>query len=87
MKKLQEKNSRNQLIQFLMGLNSGYDAVRGQILAMDPLPTVNRAYYIIQQIKKQKQVTGVMQGSQETEAYTVQKLAPKPNRRKDLRKR
>ncbi|GJX58336.1 NSP-interacting kinase 1-like protein [Tanacetum coccineum] len=30
---------------------------RSQILAMDPLPTVNKAYYIVQQIEKQKQVT------------------------------
>ncbi|GKA19576.1 retrovirus-related pol polyprotein from transposon TNT 1-94 [Tanacetum coccineum] len=29
---------------------------RSQILAMDPLPTVNKAYYIVQQIEKQKQV-------------------------------
>nr|GEU60105.1 hypothetical protein [Tanacetum cinerariifolium] len=28
-----------------------------QILSLDPLPTTNKAYYIIQQIKKQKQVT------------------------------
>nr|GEW04151.1 hypothetical protein CTI12_AA061570 [Tanacetum cinerariifolium] len=27
------------------------------VLAMDPLPTVNKAYYIVQQIEKQKQVT------------------------------
>ena len=60
MKKLQEKDSRNKLIQFLIGLNYGYDTVRGQILAMDPLPTVNRAYYIIQQIEKQRQASGGM---------------------------
>lgn len=46
-KNVQERDSRNRLIQFLMGLNSGYDSVRGYILAMDPLPSVNRAYYII----------------------------------------
>nr|GEU61051.1 hypothetical protein [Tanacetum cinerariifolium] len=32
-------------------------AQRNQILAMDPLPNVNKAYYIVQQIEKQKQVT------------------------------
>ncbi|GJR42949.1 pyridoxal 5'-phosphate synthase-like subunit PDX1.2 [Tanacetum coccineum] len=30
---------------------------KSQILAMDPLPTVNKAYCIVQQIEKQKQVT------------------------------
>ncbi|GKE68680.1 hypothetical protein Tco_1526752 [Tanacetum coccineum] len=40
-----------------MKLNNEYESVRSQILAMDPLPTVNKAYYIVQQIEKQKQVT------------------------------
>ncbi|GJR79043.1 retrovirus-related pol polyprotein from transposon TNT 1-94 [Tanacetum coccineum] len=31
--------------------------IRSQILAMDPLPIVNKAYYIVQQIEKHKQVT------------------------------
>ncbi|GKA51300.1 hypothetical protein Tco_0744496 [Tanacetum coccineum] len=30
---------------------------RSQILSMDPLPNVNKAYYIIQQVKKQRHVT------------------------------
>nr|GEV37192.1 ribonuclease H-like domain-containing protein [Tanacetum cinerariifolium] len=33
------------------------ESVRSQILAMDPLSTVNKAYYMFQQIEKQKQVT------------------------------
>ncbi|GJV30428.1 pyridoxal 5'-phosphate synthase-like subunit PDX1.2 [Tanacetum coccineum] len=40
-----------------MKLNDEYELVRSQIFAMDPLPTINKAYYIVQQIKKQKQVT------------------------------
>nr|GEY47570.1 retrovirus-related Pol polyprotein from transposon TNT 1-94 [Tanacetum cinerariifolium] len=36
---------------------NGMPTFRSQILAMDPLPTVNKAYYIVQQIEKQKQVT------------------------------
>jgi len=38
-------DSRNKLFQFLMALNSGYDAIKNQIIAVDPLPTVNRAHY------------------------------------------
>ncbi|GKB05824.1 retrovirus-related pol polyprotein from transposon TNT 1-94 [Tanacetum coccineum] len=53
----QSANSNSKLIQFLMKLNDEYESVRSQILAMDPLPTVNKAYYIVQQIEKQKQVT------------------------------
>ncbi|GJX75406.1 pyridoxal 5'-phosphate synthase-like subunit PDX1.2 [Tanacetum coccineum] len=55
--KFLEIEGRSKLIQFLMKLNDEYESVRNQILAMDPLPTVNKAYYIVQQIEKQKQVT------------------------------
>ncbi|GJZ01387.1 retrovirus-related pol polyprotein from transposon TNT 1-94 [Tanacetum coccineum] len=51
------RDSNSKLIKFSMKLNDDYESVRSQILAMDPLPTVNKAYYIVQQIEKQKQVT------------------------------
>lgn len=41
------------LIQFLAILNPAYDQVKVTILSMDPLPPVNRAYHILQQVKKQ----------------------------------
>ncbi|GJX01202.1 retrovirus-related pol polyprotein from transposon TNT 1-94 [Tanacetum coccineum] len=56
MAKFIERDSNSKLIQFLMKLSDGYESVRSQILAMDPLPSVNKAYYIVQQIEKQKQV-------------------------------
>ena len=40
-----------------MQLNDSYESVRSQTLSMDPLPTVNKAYYIVQLVKVQKQVT------------------------------
>lgn len=55
--KFLEIEGRSKLMQFLMRLNDDYEAVRSQILSMDPLPNVNRAYYIVQQVEKQKQVT------------------------------
>ncbi|XP_071688995.1 uncharacterized protein [Rutidosis leptorrhynchoides] len=51
------KLKRGKLIQFLMKLDDEYEYVRGQILSMDPLPTLNKAYDIVQQVEKQKQVT------------------------------
>jgi hypothetical protein len=38
---------------FLMGLNGSYTAVRGHILLMDPLPSVNRAYALVLQGERQ----------------------------------
>ena len=43
------------LIQFLMKLNDEFESVRSQLLAMDSLHNVNKAYYLVQQIEKQKQ--------------------------------
>ncbi|GKD97799.1 hypothetical protein Tco_1381696 [Tanacetum coccineum] len=40
-----------------MRLNDDYEAVRNQILSMDPLPNLNKAYYIVKHVEKQKQVT------------------------------
>ncbi|GJT84348.1 NSP-interacting kinase 1-like protein [Tanacetum coccineum] len=52
-----EIDSRSKLMQFLMRLNDDFEAVRNQILSIDTLLNLNKAYYIVQQVEKQKQVT------------------------------
>lgn len=42
--KIEEFETQGKLIQFLMGLNEAYKGVRNQILTMEPLPNVNRAF-------------------------------------------
>ncbi|XP_019260484.1 PREDICTED: uncharacterized protein LOC109238464 [Nicotiana attenuata] len=44
------------LIQFLMGLNEVYTVVRGNILMMNPLPTIAQAFSILIQEEKQHEV-------------------------------
>ncbi|KAL0287825.1 UNVERIFIED_CONTAM: Retrovirus-related Pol polyprotein from transposon RE1 [Sesamum angustifolium] len=46
----------NQLMQFLMGLNEHYDNIRSQILVLDPLPNVNKAYSMVLRVERQRQV-------------------------------
>ena len=41
-------------MQFLMGLNESYSAIRGQILLMNPLPAVRHAYSSVCQEEKQR---------------------------------
>ncbi|XP_043721176.1 uncharacterized protein LOC122668706 [Telopea speciosissima] len=41
----------------LMGLSDSYAAIRSQILTMDPLPDVHRAYYLILQEEQQRALT------------------------------
>ena len=71
-KKTAELEQRRKLMQFLMHLNEDYDIVRGQILLLDPLPTVNKAYSMIQRVEKQKQVTSSMGITKELAANVFQ---------------
>lgn len=73
LKKLLDADALNKLMQFLMALNDGYENMRGNVLAMDPLPPVNRAFHLVQQVEKQKQVTGNIQAEAESSALSVGK--------------
>lgn len=42
-----ERDQRKRLMQFLMGIDECYSNVRGQMLLMQPLPTVAKAYNMI----------------------------------------
>lgn len=44
------------LIQFLMGLNSDYNIVRGNILMMKSSPTIGQAYALLVQEEKQREI-------------------------------
>ena len=54
LKKVLEDGERMKLIQFLHNLNTSFDSVKVNILGSDPLPTVNRAYHILQQVERQQ---------------------------------
>ncbi|XP_057250547.1 uncharacterized protein LOC130589340 [Beta vulgaris subsp. vulgaris] len=90
-KKLLQMQERGRLNDFLMGLNGKYENMRGNILGMDPLPSVNRAYHLVQQIELQKQMTDCFQPSSETSALAVNRhsksLGPLINfQKKDYKK-
>ncbi|KAI5332290.1 hypothetical protein L3X38_022419 [Prunus dulcis] len=70
MKKHVEQEERNSLMQFLMGLNESYSAIRGQILLMQPLPKVRKAYSLITQEEKQRDL-GSSQAITEPAAMAV----------------
>jgi len=52
------------LIQFLMGLNESYTQVRGNILMINPTPTLSQVYSLLPQEERQRQVksSGQFQG-------------------------
>lgn len=55
--KLKERNSLERLCQFLMGLNSEFDMIREQILNLDPLPGVSKAFSMVIGVESLKLVT------------------------------
>lgn len=54
-----------------MGLNDNFESVRGQILSMEVLPSVNRAYYLVQQVERQNEITGQVNNTQENSAMNA----------------
>ncbi|KAL0357409.1 UNVERIFIED_CONTAM: hypothetical protein Scaly_1426600 [Sesamum calycinum] len=51
-----ESNTLNQLMQFLIGLDDAYDHIRSQILAIEPLSSVNKAFSMVQRVEKQQKL-------------------------------
>ncbi|KAL0297060.1 UNVERIFIED_CONTAM: Retrovirus-related Pol polyprotein from transposon RE1 [Sesamum radiatum] len=51
-----EEIEENQLMQFLMGLSEPYDSIRSQILVLDPLLRVNKAYSMVLRVERQRRV-------------------------------
>ena len=43
--------------QFLMGLNESYSHIRGQILLIDPLPSINKVFSLIIQEERQRMIS------------------------------
>ncbi|KAK4394253.1 Retrovirus-related Pol polyprotein from transposon RE2 [Sesamum angolense] len=84
-----ESNTLNQLMQFLMGLNDTYDHIRSQILVMEPLPSVNKAYSMVQRVEKQRKLNLLTSEIPEGVALNARWSAPRGRDKKheNLRKR
>lgn len=51
------REQQQRLVYFLFGLNDSFETTRSQILMLDPLPTVEKAYSMIVQVEDQKLVS------------------------------
>ncbi|KAL0387499.1 UNVERIFIED_CONTAM: Retrovirus-related Pol polyprotein from transposon RE1 [Sesamum radiatum] len=69
-----------QLMQFLMGLSDVFDSVRHQLLVMDPVPSINKAYAMVQSVEKQRQVHMELSESTENVALHYKELQDKRRR-------
>ena len=72
MKSVYQKEQEDRLLQFLLGLIESFAVVRGQILMMNPLPPVNKAYALVLQEEKQREICNV-RTSMETTTMSVNK--------------
>ncbi|RVW62421.1 hypothetical protein CK203_064186 [Vitis vinifera] len=68
-------HKRRRLMQFIMGLNESYNAIRGQILLMNPLPDVDKAYSSIVQEEKQRSL-GATREMTENSTMVVRRAEP-----------
>ncbi|XP_074287519.1 uncharacterized protein LOC141612606 [Silene latifolia] len=73
LKRMQARDQQAKLIRFLMGLNSGYDTVRTQILSMDPLPSISKVLGLLQKVEKHKQLTEIVEHVTDITAYASYK--------------
>ncbi|KAL0464413.1 UNVERIFIED_CONTAM: hypothetical protein Slati_0328900 [Sesamum latifolium] len=75
-KKIDELNKSNQLFQFLMGLDDAYDHVRSQILLLEPLPHVAKAYSMTLRVEKQRMVNEGLTNTTENAAFQFRTKEP-----------
>ncbi|KAK9677420.1 hypothetical protein RND81_11G142100 [Saponaria officinalis] len=79
LKKMVDRESNAKLIQFLMGLNSGYEVAKTNVLSIDPLPTMNKALSLLHKIERQKQIDDAVDVLIEANAYaTAQQTDQRP---------
>ncbi|KAF5447720.1 hypothetical protein F2P56_033249, partial [Juglans regia] len=53
-----DQHQKEYVVQFLMGLNDSFTHIRGQILLMDPMPSIDRVLSLTLQEEKQRKVVG-----------------------------
>lgn len=47
------------VMSFLMGLNESYAHIRGQLLLMDPIPSINKVFSLVSQEEKHRNVSSI----------------------------
>ncbi|KAL2229041.1 UNVERIFIED_CONTAM: Retrovirus-related Pol polyprotein from transposon RE1 [Sesamum indicum] len=80
-KAMADLTASNHLIQFLVGLNAVYDQARSQILLLEPLPSVTKAYSMLLRMEKQMQVSV---GSVEMNSGAAFQMKSQPYKKKQV---
>ncbi|KAK9734027.1 hypothetical protein RND81_04G109800 [Saponaria officinalis] len=70
LKRIVNRESQSRVIQFLMGLSSSFDSVKTNVLTMEPLPPLNKAFALLQKIERQKQISDAVEVLAEANAFS-----------------
>ncbi|XP_022888913.1 uncharacterized protein LOC111404319 [Olea europaea var. sylvestris] len=79
-KKLADYYHMEYVMCFLMGLNDSFAQVRGRLLMMDPIPSINKAFALISQEEHQRSINANINttGNVNSMAFYVKNDAKKP---------
>ncbi|KAL0324695.1 UNVERIFIED_CONTAM: hypothetical protein Scaly_2436600 [Sesamum calycinum] len=64
-------------MQLLIGLDDPYDHIRSQVLAIEPLPSVNKAFVMVERVEKQRKLNSMSTEPTEGVALNVQWFGPR----------
>lgn len=81
-KKLTDPYHMEYVMSFLMGLNDSFAQVPGQLLMMDPLPSVNKGFTLISQEEQQRSFNANINaaGNTDSMAFQVKNDAKRSNK-------
>ncbi|KAI5350419.1 hypothetical protein L3X38_003310 [Prunus dulcis] len=79
LKELAEREEKERVMQFLMGLNDSYSTIRGSILMMNPLPDTRRVHGLILQHERQMDVASRRDLGMNSHAMQVQRTPAPPS--------
>ncbi|XP_042972774.1 uncharacterized protein LOC122304578 [Carya illinoinensis] len=66
-----ETQQADYVFKFLMGLNESYESIRGQIILMSPIPSLDKTFSLILQEERQRQARIMLLPSAESSALAV----------------
>ncbi|XP_074289617.1 uncharacterized protein LOC141614770 [Silene latifolia] len=69
--RLFDREMQSKLIQMLMGLNSGFENIKSNILTMEPMPTINKVLGLLQKVETQKESSDSVSTMTEANAYAT----------------
>ncbi|XP_076889651.1 uncharacterized protein LOC143540461 [Bidens hawaiensis] len=70
-KRLVDHQAKERMYEFLMGLDSEFNVIKTQILAMTPAPSLNSAYHLVYQDEQQRAITAEKKPTTDVAAFKV----------------